>query len=74
MFAGHLLLSYRAFEGRDVPYQDGAAICYQELQGELLRETGELPLQRHFTISDQELDDYLDKERPTQKRSWLQPE
>ncbi len=63
-------ISNRAFEDRQVPYQDGAAICYQKLQRELLTETAEPTLQRHFTISDQELDDYRQKYRPSKKRSW----
>lgn len=65
-----LTISSRSFEDKHVVYQDGAAICYQKLQGELLTETAELPLQRHLTISDQELDDYLKKYRPAKKRSW----
>jgi hypothetical protein len=65
-----LTISNRAFEDKHVPYQDGAAICYQKLQRELLTETIELPLQRHFTVSDQELDGYREKYRPVKKRSW----
>jgi hypothetical protein len=65
-----LSISNRAFEDRRVFYQDGAAICYQKLQRELLTETSESPLTRHFTISDQELATYAEQHRPARKRSW----
>ena len=65
-----LTISNRAFEERHFPYQDGAALCYQKLQKELLAETAEFPLQHHLTISDQDLDEYLAKYRPAKKRSW----
>jgi hypothetical protein len=65
-----LTISNRAFEERHFPYQDGAALCYQKLQKELLAETAELPLQHHLTISDRDLDEYLAKYRPARKRSW----
>jgi hypothetical protein len=65
-----LTISNRAFEERHFPYQDGAALCYQKLQKELLAETAEFPLQHHLTISDQDLDEYLAKYRPPRKRSW----
>jgi hypothetical protein len=31
-------------------------------------ESAERPLQRHFTISDQELDEYRERNRPSKKR------
>ncbi len=65
-----LTISNQAFAEKRVPYQDAAAVCYQKLQRELLAETDEQPLRRHFTISDQELDDYREKYRPAKKRSW----
>ena len=65
-----LTISNRTFEERHFPYQDGAALCYQKLQKELLSETAEVPLQHHLTISDEDLDEYLAKYRPTRKRSW----
>ena len=65
-----LTISNRAFEERHFPYQDGAALCYQKLQKELQSESAEDPLQHHLTVSDQELDEYLAKHRPTRKRSW----
>jgi hypothetical protein len=65
-----LTISNRAFEERHFPYQDGAALCYQKLQKELLTETAEDPLQHHLTVSDQDLDEYLAKHRPARKRSW----
>ena len=40
------------------------------IQKELAAETPESPLQRHFTVSDQELDAFREKNRPTKKRSW----
>ncbi len=63
-----LTISNQAFFEKHVPYQDAASLCYQKLQRELLTETAEQPLRRHFTISDQELDDYREKYRPTKKR------
>ncbi len=63
-----LTISNQAFVERHVPYQDAAAICYQKLQRELVAETPEEPLRKHFTISDQELDAYRDKYRPSKRR------
>ncbi len=63
-------ISTQGFIERRVPYQDGAGLCFQKLQRELLTETAERPLPRHFTISDQELDDYREKYRPAKKRTW----
>jgi hypothetical protein len=63
-----LSISNQAFVERHVPYQDAAALCYQKLQKELAAESVEHPLQRHFTISDQELDEYREKYRPAKKR------
>jgi hypothetical protein len=65
-----LTIPKRAFEDRHFPYQDGADLCYQKLQRELVTETVDLPVQRHLTVSDQELDDYLASHRPARKRSW----
>jgi hypothetical protein len=65
-----LTISNRLFEDRHVPYQDGAAICYQKLQKELLTENGEPIACRHFTITDEELVTYLTEHRPSRKRSW----
>ncbi len=63
-----LTISNQAFVDRHVPYQDAADLCYQKLQRELSAETAERPLQRHFTISDQELDEYRKRNRPDKKR------
>ncbi len=63
-----LTISNQSFAEKRVPYQDAAAICYQKLQRELRAETPELPLQRHLTVSHQELDDYREKYRPAKKR------
>lgn len=62
-----LTISNQAFAERRVPFQDAAAVCYQKLQRALAGETDEQPLSRHFTISDQELNDYRDKYRPLKK-------
>jgi hypothetical protein len=64
-----LTISNRAFLDRQVPYQDGADICYQKLQRELGAETLQSPLKRHLTISDQELDAYREKYRPVKRRA-----
>jgi len=63
-----LTISNQAFVERHVPYQDAADLCYQKLQKELSAESAEHPLQRHFTISDQELDEYRERNRPVKKR------
>jgi hypothetical protein len=63
-----LTISNQAFVERHVPYQDAADLCYQKLQKELSAESAEHPLQRHFTISDQELDEYRERIRPVKKR------
>ena len=63
-----LTISNQAFTDHRVPFQDAAGLCYQKLQKELATETVERPLQRHFTVSDQELDAYRQKYRPTGKR------
>jgi hypothetical protein len=65
-----LTISNRAFQDKRVPYQDGAEICYQKLQRELLTETAGGPIQSSFVISDDELDLYLETHRRTRKRSW----
>jgi len=62
-----LTISNQAFVERHVPYQDAAGLCYQKLQRELATENPESPLQRHYTISDQELDEYREKYRPSKK-------
>lgn len=65
-----LTISNRAFELRHVPYQDGAAICYQKLQRELSAQNGGLSIERHITISDEELDSYLEVHRRARKRAY----
>jgi hypothetical protein len=61
-------ISNQAFLEKHIPYQDAAALCYQKLERELLTETVETPLGKHFTISDQEIDAYREKYRPARKR------
>ena len=63
-----MTISNQAFVERHVPYQDAADLCYQKLQKELSGESAERPLQRHFTISDQELEEYRQRNRPDKKR------
>ena len=65
-----LTISSQAFVERHVPYQDAADICYQKLQRALSLETAEQPLPRHTIISNQELDEYLEKHRPAKRRTW----
>ena len=65
-----LTISHRAFAERQIPYQDAADLCYQQLQRALLGETEELPLWPHCVVSDQELDTYRNTHRPTRKVSW----
>jgi hypothetical protein len=62
-------ISNQAFVDRHVPYQDAAAICYQKLQRALAGENAEEPLKKHFTISDEELEVYRQKYRPSKRRS-----
>jgi hypothetical protein len=62
-----ITITNRSFEDRHILYQDGAAICYLKLQRELLAETADTPLDRHFTVSDQELDSYRLEHRPARK-------
>ncbi len=66
-----LTISNQAFVDCHVPYQDAASLCYQKLQKELSSETVDQPMPSHYTISDQDLDEYRDKYRPAKKpRSW----
>jgi len=66
-----MTISNQAFLESNVPYQDAASLCYQKLQKELSSETAGQPLPSHYTISEQDLDDYRDKHRPAKKqRSW----
>jgi len=59
----------QSFLERRLPYQDAADLCYQRLQRALSSETHEQPLPRHWTVSDQELEDYRLKHRPARRRS-----
>ena len=62
-----LTISYQAFADRQVPYQDAADLCYQKLRKDLAAESAENLLPRHHKISDQELDEYRARHRPTRK-------
>ncbi len=63
-------ISNRIFAEAHLPYQDAAYLCYQKLQKALDLETSDQPFPRRTTLSEQELDEYLEKRRPTRKRSW----
>jgi hypothetical protein len=63
-------ISNQSFVQKRMPYQDAADLCYQKLRRNLDLETPEQPLPRHATLSDQELQEYLEKHRPPKRRSW----
>jgi hypothetical protein len=63
-------ISNRTFAEKQLPYQDAAGLCYQKLQKALDVETAENPLPRRATLSDQELDVYLESRRAARRRSW----
>jgi hypothetical protein len=62
-----LTILNQAFAIKRVPYQDAADLCYKKLQRALAGECAE-SLPRHSIVSDQELDEYLQSQRPTKKR------
>ena len=68
-----LTISNRAFEDRLVLYQDGAALCYQKLQKELLTETSESPLARHLEICAEHELRAVGRTRPRQLRRATPP-
>ncbi len=59
----------QAFLEKRLPYQDGAEFCYRSLQSALSQESLEHPLARHWTVSDQDLEEYQQKRRPAKRRS-----
>ncbi len=59
----------QAFLEKRLPYQDAADFCYRSLQRALSEETSEQPLARHWTVSNQDLDEYQQKHRPARRRS-----
>jgi hypothetical protein len=63
-------ISNRTFAEKQLPYQDAAGLCYQKLQKALDAETAENPLPRRATLSDQDLNAYLESRRPARRRSW----
>jgi hypothetical protein len=65
-----LSISNRAFAEHHVAYQDAAGICYQTLQKALSTETPEEPLPRRYALSDQELDEYVERHRPARRRAY----
>jgi hypothetical protein len=62
-----LTISNQAFAARQVPYQDGADLCYQKLRRDLAAETVDTPVPRHHTISSQELEEYRVRHRPSRR-------
>jgi len=56
----------QAFTVKRVPYQDAADLCYKKLQRALADDGAEPP--RHSIVSDEELDEYLQSQRPTKRR------
>jgi hypothetical protein len=54
----------RAFSEQRLPYQAAADLCYQKLQKVLALETPEQPLPLRLTLSDHDLDEYREKQRP----------
>ncbi len=62
-------ISNQSFVGAHMPYQDAADLCYQKLRRNLDLETPEQPLPRHATLSDQDLEEYLEKRRPLKRRT-----
>lgn len=65
-----LTISNQSFVEKRMPYQDAADLCYQKLRKDLDFETPEQPLPRHATLSDEDLDEYLEKHRPPKRRTW----
>ena len=62
-------ISHQAFAEKRILDPDAADLCYQQLQRELLAETGEWPLRPHCIVSDQALDAYRDTHRPTKNHA-----
>ncbi len=62
-------ISNQLFVEKHMPYQDAADLCYRKLRKNLDVETPEQPLPRHATLSDQELEEYLEKYRPPKRRT-----
>ncbi|HXJ96071.1 MAG TPA: hypothetical protein VMT20_24795 [Terriglobia bacterium] len=56
----------QAFTVKRVPYQDAADLCYKKLQRALAGDGTEPP--RHSVVSDQDLEEYLQSQRPTKRR------
>ena len=65
-----LTISNQSFVQKHMPYQDAAGVCYEKLRKDLDVETPEKPLPSHATLSDRELDEYLEKHRPIKRRTW----
>jgi hypothetical protein len=65
-----ITISNQSFVEKRMPYQDAAGLCYQKLRKDLDFETPEKPLPSHATLSDQELDEYLETHRPIKRRTW----
>lgn len=59
----------QSFLDRRLPYQDAADLCYQRLQRALNDETVSEPVPRYWIVSNQDLDAYQSKRRPTRRRA-----
>jgi len=64
-----LTILNQAFTVKHVPYQDAADLCYKKLQRALAGECIGQPLPRPSVVSDQDLDEYLQSQRPAKRRS-----
>ena len=63
-------ISNQSFVEKHMPYQDAADLCYQKLRRNLALESRDRPVPRHATLSDQDLEEYLEKHRPAKRRTW----
>jgi hypothetical protein len=61
-------ITNQAFLDCGIRYQDAAELCYQKLRTALNVEANAQPLPRRSTISEQELHEYRDKNRPAKRR------
>ena len=55
--------------GSSLQLQDGPSICFERLRRELDRETPELSAQSHLHIGEQDVREYLARQRPKKKAS-----
>ena len=53
--------------GSSLQLQDGPSICFERLRRELERETPELRAEAHLRIGEQDVQEYLARQRPQKK-------